>query len=434
MVVIVGGGWSGLAAAVELTSRGVPVTLIESAPALGGRARTIRHHGRVVDNGQHLIIGAYRELLRLLKLMKVRETDVFARHTLRLRVLRIGSERVRTALDLTPPRMPAPLHIAAAIVGAKGIGVLDRARALKLCLRIALPPTRGEDETVRDFLSNNGQSGELNETLWGPLCLAIMNTAPEAASATIFRKTLRDAFMFRRSDSDILLPKGTLDAVFPRAAGDWITSHGGEIRLGSRVTALRCRDGGIAGVTLSDGRTIDTDRVILALPPFELARLFASHKEAAALKDSLENIAYEPIATVYLRYSPETALDTPMLGFLGTTTQWLLDRRFNGDPGLMAAVVSASGAHTAQSRDTLCAQVTAEIARVFPHWPEPVEHICIREKRATFRCEAGVNARRPGHESGIAGCLIAGDSSWLAYPATLEGALRSGVECARRIA
>ncbi|MBI1195791.1 MAG: FAD-dependent oxidoreductase [Gammaproteobacteria bacterium] len=434
MVVIVGGGWSGLAAAVELTSRSIPVTLVESADTLGGRARAISHRGRTLDNGQHLIIGAYRELLRLLQLMDIRESDVFERHALRLHVKRVEPDRTRISLDLKPPRLPAPLHIAAALVGAKGIGQRDRWRALRLCLQVALPASSEEDGTVRDFLVKNGQSVDLIEALWGPLCLAIMNTAPEVASAAIFRRTLRDAFMFRRSDSDVLLPKGTLDEAFPRPAGDWIASRGGAILLGTRVTALDCACGAIRGVRLNDGRTLSSDRVILALPPFELARLFDGCEETTALKSALGHIAYEPITTVYLRYPPEVAMDVPMLGFLGTTTQWLLDRRYNGDPGLMAAVISASGAHMALSREALCEQVAAEVALAFPDWPEPVERVCIREKRATFRCETGINALRPGHESGIAGCLIAGDSSWRAYPATLEGALRSGVECARRIA
>jgi len=430
MVVVVGGGWSGLAAGVELTARGVPVTLIESAATFGGRARVIRHRGDAYDNGQHLMIGAYRELLRLLSVMDIPETQVFERHALRLRLLRLDREQPYTAFDLAPGRLPAPLHIVAAILGADGMGPGDRWRALRLCLQVARPHPGTTDETVQGFLERNRQSPCLIEALWGPLCLAIMNTAPEFASAGIFRKTLRDAFMFRRSDSDVLIPKGALDEVFPRPAADWIVTRGGKTLLGQRVTSLICADGVVYGVRLSDGREITSDRVILAVPPFELKRLFDGH---ALTAQTLDDIAYEPIATVYLRYPPEISLGTPMIGLLGTTTQWLLDRGYSGEPGLMAAVISASGAHMALSRAELADLVADEIARAYPDWPTPLDRVCIREKRATFRCEAGINSRRPGHESGIRGCLIAGDSSWLPYPATLEGAVRSGVACARRI-
>ncbi len=432
MVLIVGGGWSGLAAAVELTAKGVPVTLVESARTPGGRARSIKHRGGTYDNGQHLMLGAYRELLRLLSVMGIPETQTFERHPLKLQLLRLNDGQTHTALELTTSRLPAPFHIAAAMLGAKGLGSGDRWRALRLCLQVvrAAPAT---DESVLNFLARHGQSTDLIMSLWGPLCLAIMNTAPEIASARIFRRTLRDAFLFRRGDSDMLIQKGTLNEVFPRPAADWITSQGGKILLGQRVTALLSEEGAVRGVRLADGHEITSSRVILALPPFELARLLNGHCGAEKTTSTLAGIAYEPIATIYLHYPPEVTLGTPMIGLLGTTTQWLLDRSYSGEPGLMAAVISASGPHMKLSRNELADRVAEEIATLLPHWPATIDRVCVREKRATFRCQIGVDTHRPNHESGLKGCLIAGDSSWLPYPATLEGALRSGVECARRL-
>jgi len=431
MILIVGGGWSGLAAAVELTAKGVPVTVVESASALGGRARSVQYRGESYDNGQHLMLGAYRELLRLLSVMGIPETQIFKRHELKLQLLRLNDGGTRTALGLAPPRLPAPLHMAAAMLGAEGLERGDRWRALRLCLQVVRTPPK-TDESVLNFLKRYGQSNYLIESLWGPLCLAIMNTAPEIASARIFRRTLRDAFLFRRGDSDMLIPRGSLDEVFPQPAGDWITSRGGKVLLGRRVTALMSSAGAVRGVQLVDGREIAANRVILALPPYELERLLGG-RALAASERSLDKIDYEPIATIYLRYPAQVTLGTPMIGLLGTTTQWLLDRGYSGEPGLIAAVISASGSHMALSREALANQVAAEIAQAFPDWPAPINRICIREKRATFRCAAGIDALRPGHDSGLQGCLIAGDSSWRPYPATLEGALRSGVACARRL-
>lgn len=423
-VVVVGGGWAGLAAAVELSDLGHRVILLEASRQLGGRARGIDFDGDRVDNGQHLLIGAYRETLRLMARVGVREQPACLRLPLCLEV-----RGPHDTLLLKTPRLPAPLHLAAALLAGRGLTVNERLRALRLALRhhrsgFALP----KDVSVAELLAD--QPARLVRLLWNPLCLATLNTAPERASARVFLRVLRDAFARTSRDSDLLIPRVDLGRSFPEPAMDFITRRGGEVRLGARVTALDVQQGCATGVWLND-EYLAASQVILAVPPHIAARLLSVHEAGAPLARTLAAFAHEPIATVYLRYPAHATLPVVMLGLADGTAQWLFDRRVCGQPGLLAAVISGPGEHTDMPRDALAAQVEREIAGHFPHFPAPLAHFVVREKRATFRCDVGIDAHRPQARTPLAGCWLAGDYTDTGYPATLEGAVRSGVQCAR---
>jgi len=203
--------------------------------------------------------------------------------------------------------------------------------------------------------------------------------------------------------------------------------------LGRRVAALKIFDDRVSGITLNDGSEIKADNVIIALPAPAMARLLAPHAALAPIATRLEQMRHEPITTVFLRYPPHVRLDFPLYGLHDTLGHWIFDRGADGQRGLMSIVISGGGWHMEMDNETLACGVTAELAQLFPDWPSALEHWVIREKRATFVCAPGVNALRPGAATPVAGCWLAGDATATGLPATLEGAVRSGLNGARRI-
>ncbi|NNF96803.1 MAG: amine oxidase, partial [Halobacteria archaeon] len=175
------------------------------------------------------------------------------------------------------------------------------------------------------------------------------------------------------------------------------------------------------------------DQVVLALPPHATAPLLEPHPELKALASNLQQFAYEPICTVYLQYPESVRLPVPMLGMLGSVGQWAFDRQICGQPGLIAVVISSSGNHMDWPNSQLVNVISAELAKLFPSWPQPGSNQVIREKRATFASLVNVNKNRPSNQTAIAGLWLAGDFTQTGYPATLEGAVRSGVQCTQQM-
>lgn len=426
-VVIIGGGWAGLAAAVELTRAGHAIELFESAPQLGGRARSVDIASHTVDNGQHLLIGAYHATLALLQVLGLEPDKLFLRESLRLEVVRQD-----TTLALNAPALPAPLHLAWALLRAHGITPAERSAALAFCLHAYRQGFQIEtDVSVAELLA--AQPLSLVQALWEPLCLATLNTGLHEASAQVFLRVLRDTFVHRRRDSDLLQPRLDLGQILPQPAQQYIERHGGKVHTRRRVDALLVENDTLRGVVVGGVRH-EARQVILATAPWHAATLVEPHAALQNLSHHLNGLGSAPISTLYLVYPPEVSLGQTMLGFAGTTVQWLIDRgRICGQPGLMAAVISGDGPHSSLSAERLMVQVTDEIATVYPHWPRPLQWKLIREQRATFRCNVGCQRLRPGHESALPGLWLAGDYTDTGYPATLEGAVRSGVQCARHI-
>ncbi len=427
-VIIVGGGWAGLATAVELCQHGVPVTLLEATRQLGGRARCVAFDAERVDNGQHLMIGAYRETLRLLTRVHAPHAPPIVRRRLQLRMHTAAEE-----FSLTAPHLPAPLHLVAALLNARGISASERRNALRFCVALAWRRFQlTQDISLAQLLAQHRQIPRLIECLWEPLCLATLNTPINAASAQVFLAVLRDAFARRRADSDLLFAATDLGQLFPAPALEYVEQHGGRVILGERVSELRIVNDAIEAAATTQ-QLHSSAHVVLATPAYATARLLAPHAPLQTITRNLEQLNYEPICTVYLRYPAHVTLDTDMVGFTGTLTQWLIDRAHCDQHGLMAAVISARGAHMDLSNEELTVHVCKEIAQRYPAWPAPYSSMVIREKRATFACRVGINALRPANATPVRGLWLAGDYTNTGYPATLEGAVRSGVECARQI-
>lgn len=427
-VMIIGGGWAGLAAALELTAHHIPVTLYEAAPQLGGRARNAPFGELTVDNGQHLLIGAYSETLRLLAMTGTQEAEVLLRTRLRLKVLEGDA-----ALLMQAPPLPAPLHLAWAQLTAGGLGIGERLRALAMSLRLMRSGfTLDHDISVTELLQQHQQGETITRRFWEPLCIATLNTPIDKASAALFLRVIQDSFTRRRHDADLLIPTVSLGELFPQRAANYLQQHGAAVELRRRAGAIHINGGELEAVSIA-GERLSCCELIIATAPYAAERLLDGDKELATLRKQLAALGNQPITTVYLQYPLDHRLEEPMLGMSGTVSQWLFDRRHCGQPGLIAVVISTEGIHSGWDNDTLSAHVVKELTRQFPRWPQPEKSLVIREKRATFECAVGIAARRPANVTPVKGLWLAGDYTDTGYPATLEGAVRSGVQCARQI-
>jgi len=433
--VIIGAGWAGLSAAVKLGQQHHQVTVLESARQAGGRARSAPFADGWVDNGQHLLIGAYHQTLKLLDMISIEETTVFNRLPLQL-IMRNRSDHQDIHMQAAP--LPAPLHMLLALTQARGLTLGERWQALRLCAALPrLKFTPSSDTNVSAVLKQYRQSARLTNELWEPLCLAIMNTPAATASAAIFIRVLIDAFTQKRRDSDLLIPRHDLGAVIPEPAINTIHRQGGRVHLGSKVKSLLMDPGKttphIKAVMLNDGSTIEADQFIIATSPHACQRLLEDHAIFTQTTTQLSQLDYAPICTVYLQYPQDVSLDKPMIGLTGTIGQWLFDRRICEQPGLMAVVISGHGEHESLDNEILAEKIHSELATLHPHWPKPETSLVIREKRATFVCHSDVHAHRPTHQTKASNVWLAGDYTDTGYPATLEGAVYSGIICAENI-
>ncbi|WP_223264545.1 hydroxysqualene dehydroxylase HpnE [Sulfuriferula plumbiphila] len=417
-VAIIGGGYAGMAAAVTLAQHGIKAALFEASQTLGGRARRVILNDICLDNGQHLLLGAYSETLRLVKLVAPADA-AWLRRPLQLHTL--------GGLRLSAPYLPAPLNTLLALLGARGMSAGERFRAIRFMLvqRRAHFKLR-QDMPVAQLLAHHAQTAALVDKLWAPLCIAALNTPIATASAQVFLNVLRDSLARRRSDSDLVFPVRDLSALFPQPAADFVRTHGGAVTTGKTVEAITQT---AAGFSVHGG---NYTHLICAVAPYQATRLLAGLDELNQVRTLINAFHYQPIATVYLQYPAQVMLAKPMLGLAGGLAQWVFDRGItHHQHGLLAVVISAEGHHRKLAAAVLAQQVDAELRSALGALPAPHWHKVIVEKRATYSCDAGL--QRPAQATALKNFYLAGDYTASDYPATLEAATQSGVKCAQLI-
>ncbi|MFN6169196.1 MAG: hydroxysqualene dehydroxylase HpnE [Burkholderiales bacterium] len=423
-IAVIGGGYSGMAAAVRVVELGANVTVFEAAPVLGGRARRIEYQGHTLDNGQHILSGAYRELLRLFNVV-----DVPSR----------AYERVPLALAMPPhfslraPLLPAPLHMAMALLTAKGLSWSDRILAVRFMAKMKKAAFQcAGNLTVARLLQDHHQSATLTKFLWQPLRISALNTPLATASAQVFLNVLRDALAGEREASDLLLPKVDLTALFPEPAARWLAARGCNTHTGSRVTNLQTNEREVSFMVKD--RLWSFDAAIVAVGPRQRGDVIP-YLDAPPGSTALQ---YEPIVTIYLCFTTDIELPMPMFGQAEGCVQWFFDRRAlslhrTEKTMIVAGVISASGAHDKMSHEELAAVAVAELRNHLPDLPDPDWHKVVTEKFATFACTPDT-VRLPTHTH-LPNLFLAGDdiqNPERAYPATLEGAVRNGVSAAEQ--
>ncbi len=417
-IAIVGGGWAGLAAGVWLARHGASITLFEAGREAGGRARLVSSGDGAIDNGQHILLGAYTQTLSLMETVSPGSTQ---RHFLRLPLTLDIPGRFHLGL----PRLPSPLNLALGLLFAKGLPLQAKWAVARLMQRIkSLEPLGAPHLNVEQLLA--GQSNATIDYLWAPLCLSALNTPLHKASAQIFANVLRDALTGPRAYSDMLLPRTNLSKLFPAPAVSDIQDHGGRVLLGTRISKIVPANFGIS--LESHGQSWDFDRVILACAPQHAAQLLAPLPELRATCHALSAFQFQPIVTAYLDYPDTVSLPFPFIGLADAAAHFAFDQGYtHGRAGRLAVVTSAEHIAPPNGRLGRIRHIHQTLQNLLGPLPEPTTWRIIEDKRGTFEC--GAELGRPGHATEHPRVYLAGDYTHGPYPATLEGAVRSGVQC-----
>jgi hydroxysqualene dehydroxylase len=446
-VVVVGGGFAGFATAVALQERRHEVVLLERRGVLGGRATSSRDAvtGDDVDNGTHLMVGAYRGTLSLARRAGAGDL-LLEQDDLRIEWV---DDRGRTALDCPP--LPAPLHLAAGLVGLRvPLSVKLQAARLGLAVRFGARP---EGLTLAEYFARCGQGEAARRLLWDPLALAILNEPPERAAAVLFHRVYREAFLRdRRSSRLVFLRRGW--AVLLDRVARYFEGRGGVVRRGTRVESIvlggdgrargartaarpREREAIASGARGRDGFEA-ADAVVCAVTPYALASILPADLLGRAPFDALERFGGAPIVSVDL-WLDRVVVDRLMLGLRDSEVEWVFDkgRLFGreGAPQHLSFIVSAAYRSAPKPNAELVAAAEAALRRYFPAMKDATvqRELVLREPKATFASSPELERLRPGPQTGVPGLYLAGDWTATGLPATIEGAVRSGEAAAEAV-
>jgi squalene-associated FAD-dependent desaturase len=432
--IVVGAGFAGLSAAVRLARNGARVLVLEARSRLGGRATAFndRETGELVDNGQHVLLGCYRDTLTFLEQIGARDHVSFQPA---LGVTMVDRHGVRSRLDL--PGLPPPLHLIAGVFDWPALTWRDRLSVLRMrtplrLARRALEPgahaiAASPGETVENWLIRNGQTSRLREMLWDPLALAALNQQPSQAAAPAFARVLAEMFGPDPKAAAIGVPNRPLDAMYAEPARAFIERRGGVVRTGAPA---KIEVAGDRRLHVSSGADrFEAPTVISAVPWFAFAETFDGQpdplRSVAMLARDMQS---SPIATVNLWFD-RPLFDEPFIGLPGRDLQWVFDKRQAfGASASHLSLVSSGAAEVANRRnDELIALAHEELLHAFPgaRTAGLLRGTVVREPRATFSLAPG-QPRRPDTVTQVRGLYLAGDWIDTGLPATIESAVRSG--------
>lgn len=434
-VVVIGAGFAGLSAAVALAERGIRATVLEGKPALGGRAYSFADSasGDFVDNGQHVLMGCYTQTLDFLERIGARDQLVF-HEDLEIEML-AGPGQSAT---MKTAWLPGPLHMTGALLGYRHLSVGERIAAMRGGLRLLAMRRYDPDAlrrlTVAQLMDRLEQSEHARQCFWYPMSIATLNDEPESSSAQLFAEVLKRAFFSRRSDSAFVYSRVGLSDLYCTGAQRYIERAGGQVVPRAIVEALELGEGGgVACARLRDGRRIEARHFISTVPSPQLIRFLPENAVADPFFSRLTGLSSSPIICVHAWLDREVT-DSPFVGFIGTTTQWLFNKRRifaqrgEAHPGYLSFVISGARKLIDRTSDEILEIVINDLHAMIPASRDAkvVESIVLKEKNATMAPDLRSHELRPTATTPIPNFFLAGDWIQTGLPATIESAVISG--------
>ena len=424
-VVVVGGGLAGLAAATSLAEAGVPVTVVESRPRLGGRASSFTDHatGETIDNCQHVGMGCCTNLRAFVRSIGVED---------RFRV-----ERELTFIDadgrhsrFAASRLPAPMHLGRALAGLRYFSWREKLSLARGIRRLARD--RSTEGSLREWLERAGQPPRVRRLFWHVVMVSALSETLENVSVTAARKVIADGFLRHREAWQVHLPAVPLDELYGPPVERFLSERGGRVLLNRAVTAVDIGKAAIEVATRSD-ETLMAGDVILALP---------HHRVAGVLPEELQDIAAgaaalspAPIASVHLWFD-RPITDLPHAVFVDHLSQWMFRRPDSAEgDAYYQVVISAAHDVEAGGREETVDRVLRELRSVFPDAVGATVTHCrvVVERRAVFSPLPESDRHRPPQATRVPRLHLAGDWTATGWPATMEGAVRSGYLAAQSV-
>jgi hydroxysqualene dehydroxylase len=433
-VIVVGGGFAGLAAATSLSAAGARVTLLEKRPRLGGRAYSVADEtsGDAIDNGQHLFMGCYTATRRFLdRIGTGAQLDLQPRLDLAF-VDGASGQKSR----LSSSRLPPPFDLLGGVAGFSSLSWRDKLSLAKLAAAIRLPsrllPPAADHETVDGWLDRLGQSPAARRAFFHPLALATLNDDPATASAKLLETVLREAFFGAGADGRLGVAKLPLSQLYVEPARAWLEARQATVRAGVAVERVVVQGGVARGVRLRGGEQLLADAVIAAVPPRALlAVVEPALRHEVPWWSGVERLQPSPIVSVHL-WLDRLVTDEAIIGVVGSPLHWIFHRNrlvSVRDPAKshLSLVVSAARTLVDLPSDDVVRRLVGELQRLLPAAANArVLHArVLKEREATITHEAGAEGYRPRTQSPIAGLFAAGDYVRTGLPATIESAVRS---------
>jgi squalene-associated FAD-dependent desaturase len=432
-VAVVGGGLAGLAAGCALASAGMKVTLFERRPYLGGRASSYQHPGtgEVIDNCQHVLLGCCTNLIDFYQRTGVAGS---IRWFERMTFLEPGGR----ASEIGPSSLPAPLHTTPAFLRASCLEVADKVAIARAMMALAPTTPRDTGESFLGWLNRHGQTVRAIERFWKPVLVSALNEEVDRVSVPYAAQVMRESFLKSAEAGRMGVPTVPLTDLYS-AAGNYIRERQGDVQFRTSAESFRAE---LSHVTLVVGQKEETfDYAVFALPFDSLERILPDSSASQPLRDALARFETSPITGIHLWFDRIISdLDHAVL--LDRTIQWMFhksklqNRNSNGHGSYVELVVSASNTLVDKSKQEIVDLAVSELREFFPAARDAnlLKSTVIKEVHATYSPRPGIEADRPRPETVWPRVFLAGDWTATGWPATMEGAVRSGYLAAQSLA
>jgi squalene-associated FAD-dependent desaturase len=436
-VIVIGGGLSGLSAAVDLCSHGHKVTVLEQKHRCGGRAYSYvdKKTRDTVDNGQHLLMGCFKntkhffEMIGSLSKLNIqRNLEVTFHH------------REKGFVTFRCPSLPGPFHLVAGILRLYTLTLRDRLRLLSLLAKVGAQNKRGlikDGMTVDEWLTSYKQTEECKENFWNVIATATLNEDPQQASALLFLKVLREAFLNGRGGSVLMIPNKGLSDLYVDDAQRYIRKHGGQVINRTRVRRVIFSGERASAVELSTGQRLRARAFVSSIPPLDLLSILPKRYDALPRENSgTKGISYSGILTINL-WLDRRVMDKDFVSLLGSPIQWVFNKKRifldgKGEGSYLSCVISGAGELLSWKNESLVALAVDEVARAYPETrsAKVVHSLVIREKRATMSSSPRMERLRLPARTQWQNLFLAGDWTDTGLPSTIESAVTSGFNAA----